>query len=645
MSGIFGILNPALQADALTTAKRMGDQMRHHEYYTVEATSPDPGVAVGRIGIGIFNRAPQPHRSADGQVWLWYTGEFYHEARRRSELEREALLRRDADDAEFALATYLKEGTDGLTRLHGAFVVAIWDERAGELSIVNDRFGLYPHYYARLPGGFAFAPEIKALVGLSTVSRELDWEALAEYVRFQQILGEKTWFAGVKLLPPASVLRFRPADDHLDLSAYWDWTALQLQPSISFDEAVSETSRLFQRAIDAMTVPPHRLGVYLSGGLDGRAILGYVRRNRPLATITYGAADSRDVIYAEKLARRAGRLHQWFPLQNGQWVLQHAAKHLALTEGLHSWMHGHGMSTLTGARQILDVNLSGWDGGTTLGGYLDDYDLDRTYRHAPTETDLTQRLYDAFCQRMTWPGLTEAEEATVFGDEHQHLRGVAFDSFQTELARTSHYPMDRRSDWFYLRQRVLRSTVNMITFTRSAIEVRCPFFDYDFLSFLYSLPEQIRATPELQRAVITRRAPSLALIPNDRDERLPHAHPLVREPHAFAQRVKGFVNRRVAPIFPSRPRLYADYEQYLRTDLRMWAERILFDRRTLDRGLFDETAVRALWNRHQSGRELWTIGKIAPLITIELVLRNLHDGDDTSTWRTPRALAAANGGR
>ena len=41
--------------------------------------------------------------------------------------------------------------------------------------------------------------------------------------------------------------------------------------------------------------------------------------------------------------------------------------------------------------------------------------------------------------------------------------------------------------------------------------------------------------------------------------------------------------------------------------------------------MFDPDEVRRLWERHLRGDELWTIGKVAPLITIELVLRSLMD--------------------
>jgi asparagine synthase (glutamine-hydrolysing) len=87
------------------------------------------------------------------------------------------------------------------------------------------------------------------------------------------------------------------------------------------------------------------------------------------------------------------------------------------------------------------------------------------------------------------------------------------------------------------------------------------------------------------------------------------------------RRAKRYVRRE-----PPATRLYADYEEYLRTDLRSWIEELLFSRRSLARAWFDPAAVRTLWNRHLNGREPWTIGKIMPIVTIEQVMRLFFDG-------------------
>jgi asparagine synthase (glutamine-hydrolysing) len=267
-----------------------------------------------------------------------------------------------------------------------------------------------------------------------------------------------------------------------------------------------------------------------------------------------------------------------------------------------------------------------------MGGRLDEFATDAWYRHAPDEAQFCERLYHGFCRVFTWPGLTDPEAETLFSDmQYPQLAGLARESFADMLSKTAHYPAPYRADYFYLLQHVRRSTQNMIVFQRSAVDVRCPFFDYALIDFLYSLPEHYRASPDFHHAVITRRMPALARVPNEKTDQLPHSSALVRFAHTSLQRAKRGVNKITRPIagplFPDRPRLYADYENYLRTDLRQWAEAILFDRRTVERELFNPKAVHGLWERHMRGDELWTIGKIAPLITIELVTRQLVDGE------------------
>jgi asparagine synthase (glutamine-hydrolysing) len=626
LSGLAGYLGRT--DDASRVLAHVAQRMCHQPYHIFDSRILAPNVGIGRLSIGVFNRAAQPAMNGAANVAVWLCGEFYHQAERRAEMIRQGELCADADDCELALRVYLRDGVIGLTQLDGAFLIAAWDARIGELVLVNDRFGLYPHYYAHHGQTLTFAPEIKGVLCAPTIPRTVNRVAIAEYVRFQQLLGNKTWFEDVQMLPPASVIHYVPADDTLKLTQYWDWDQIGSLPDISFDDAVVETSRLFQRAIDAMIAGTSRVGIYLSGGLDGRAILGFIGGRVPVTTINFGHADCRDVVYAAELARRAKSSHHWFPMNDGKWVRECVDAHFELTEGMHSWIHMHGIHTLADARTWMDVNLSGWDGGSVLGGLavLGDFAADEFFKNPHPEMLLTQKMYEAFCYDITWRGVNESETACLFGGHGDaSLRHLAFESFREEFARTRHYAPERRGAFFFIAQHNRRSTQNMIVMGRSALEQRCPYFDYDLISFLYALPKRVRSSDHLQHEVITRRMPHLATVPCDKDDYLPHTNPLVHRSHKFVQRSKYWINRHMHPIFTVRPRLYADYENYLRTDLREWAESILFDERTQARGVFDPTAVRTLWEHHLSGTELWTIGKVAPLITLEMVFRNLVD--------------------
>jgi asparagine synthase (glutamine-hydrolysing) len=380
-----------------------------------------------------------------------------------------------------------------------------------------------------------------------------------------------------------------------------------------------------------MCRPPLRPGIFLSGGLDGRMILGCADQVPQLHTLTYGAANSRDVRYGRKLAQVARRPNLWVPLEGGRWVLQFVALHLKLTEGFHSWIHLHGISALEAARSAMDVSLSGWIGGSVLTAYHygQAWDTRLQFRHPIDEAHFEQLLFDCFCRMFTWPGLTEVEaRALLPGPTRSLLRDAAFDSFREELAATSHYPPFRRMDHFFIEQQDRRSLLNGIVFTRAAVDVRCPYADYDFVDYVYGLPPHIKNDYTFRKAMITRRMPALARVPNDKNNAPPHTSRLVQWQAGLGRKTRRLARHLLPGRFADASTLYADYEQYLRTDLRAWGEWLLFSDRTRDRGLFDPAAVRSLWDRHMAGHELHTIGKLAPLMTIEMVMRYLVEGDD-----------------
>jgi len=633
VSGLFGYVAKERAPEACASVvAAMGARLHHTQrartsfagFHTEQVAG-----AVGHIGIGIFNAGEQPRHGAEGRVALWMCGEFYHHEAVQTGLVRAGVLSANATDEELALHLYLQEGAEAIARLEGAFTVAIWDGREGVLTLVNDRYALYPHFWSRLGGGFSFAPEIKTFYDIPGFRASLDVTAVAQYVRFQQLLGERTWVDGVQMVAPASIMRYTPATDRLQCATYWDWGRIGAPEEISFPEAAEETTRLFKRAIDAMSKPPHRIGVYLSGGLDGRTILAHLNHPKEATTVTFGATGCRDVVYGMESARRAGSRNIWFPIDDGAWVQEHAHLHLEMTEGRHNWMNMHGIQTIAAVSQEVDVHLSGWDGGTILGGRIDAYGAsDHYFRHAPNEAQLESHLRDGFLSKFTWPGLTDAEarqlfRPSAFGGDVKDLLALADDSFQAEFSRTREYPSPYRADFFYIRQRVCRSTHNMIVFQRAGFEVRCPYFDYSLVDFLYRLPEAVYAAPDLHRHVLTSGSPELARVPYDANEELPHANPQLRAQHRAQRKAKRLLYRGLRIGEPQRPRVYADYENYLRHELRAWAEGFLFDKRLMEQGYFHPPYISTLWQRHLAGNEPWTIGKFASLITLAMVLDSL----------------------
>jgi asparagine synthase (glutamine-hydrolysing) len=441
-------------------------------------------------------------------------------------------------------------------------------------------------------------------------------------MRFQQLLGEKTFLEGVKLLPSASLLRYDAQADRLMIKPYWDFSKIP-EVRVTFQTAVEEIGRLLGRAVNNMASGSYRVGVYLSGGLDSRTILGLIdRKHYPVVSIAYGQKNCRDVVYAERIARRTGSDHYWSEFKSGEWVREWVDFHLELTEGFHSWIHAHGISTLTKARSLVDVNLTGWGLDTLTGGYLGDPLL----IGAPDDMAFVQRLFHLLNQQYTWPGVNEAEARCVYtGEFGRQVAGRALDSLWCEVQKLPCDDNEQRAKWFMTDTHDRRMTHNFLVFKRSHFESRYPSRDYAFFEFCWSLPMKFKHNRQLQRALISRKLPKLALIPFDKDELLLTDSWPIWTAHALVYKLKRRFNRHIFPLFPERATLYADYETYLRNELRPWAEGILFDNRTLERGIFNPKFLRSIWDRHLSGRELHTIGKIAPIMTYEMMLRRFYD--------------------
>jgi asparagine synthase (glutamine-hydrolysing) len=627
MSGVFGVISDKDRSEISDLLNVMGKKMAHRPWYQVDTFSDEEaGVGLGRIGIGIFNPETQPIVSEDKSILLFMAGEFYDYTGLRSELERKGYHFRDFSDAEFALRLYQDRGPEFVKVVEGVFATAIWDRARQQLFIANDRFGFKPLYYAKYNRKFLFAPEIKGILADRTFSKKLNLAAVAEYMRFQQLLGEKTFFEDIILLEPASVLCLDCATFQLTRRTYWDWRSIRSRAErLDRREIAVETERLLQRAVNVRLERTEKPGIFLSGGLDSRTILALAARQyRPITSITYGHHACRDVYLAGRIARAAGTQHHFFELRDGNWVKDVAGFHLELVEGAHSWIHAHGLSILPQARQLIDVNLSGFGAGVMTGFFEKPSMI-----YAPDEEALVNAMFHHYTQRHSWPGLTETEAHGLYADGYSSLlNGLALNSLRAELAKFDHPDTRLRSFFFNLLNHDRRMILNFIVFNNSHIENRCPFDDYRLVEWAASLPMELKADKQIHRSILSHMAPRLALIPYDRTYRLPTDNGLLRGIHAMYTRTVYALGKRLK-IGSPRPTLYADYENYLRYELRDWAEAILFDERTLARGIFRPEALRSLVDRHLSGREEWTIGKIAPLITFEMMMRRFFDESTT----------------
>jgi asparagine synthase (glutamine-hydrolysing) len=162
-------------------------------------------VGLGHRRLSIIDLTPaghQPLTNENGEIWLTYNGEIYNFPEIRKKLEVNGHRFLSKTDTEVIIHLYEEEGDRCLDRLRGMFAFALWDEKKQKLFIARDRIGQKPVYYFEDNEKLIFASEIKSLFSSGMVEKEIDYEAIYQYLHLGYVPQPKTGFKGIKKLPP-----------------------------------------------------------------------------------------------------------------------------------------------------------------------------------------------------------------------------------------------------------------------------------------------------------------------------------------------------------------------------------------------------------------------------------------------------------
>ena len=87
--------------------------------------------------------------------------------------------------------------------------MALWSEREQRLVLARDRVGIKPLYYSQAGQNLLFGSELKAILGHPDASRNLDLDALQDYLSLNYVPGENTLVEGIQKLRPGHLLESR----------------------------------------------------------------------------------------------------------------------------------------------------------------------------------------------------------------------------------------------------------------------------------------------------------------------------------------------------------------------------------------------------------------------------------------------------
>ncbi len=230
----------------------------------------DTNISLGhkRLSIIDLKTGQQPMYNDDKSAVIVFNGEIYNYKEIRKKLEAKYKFKTKSD-TEVILRAYEEHGPECVQQFNGMFAFAIWDAKKDLLFLARDRIGVKPLYYCKNAGRFMFASEIKAFLADKQFPRILNPQAVAEYLAFQNIMDDKTFFEGVKMLLPGHYIVVQ--EGKVIIKQYWDASYVK-SGKRNIGDYYTDFRSILSSSVARHMVSDVPLGSYLSGGFDSGSI-------------------------------------------------------------------------------------------------------------------------------------------------------------------------------------------------------------------------------------------------------------------------------------------------------------------------------------------------------------------------------------
>ena len=207
MPGIVGLITKLPRIRAQHELLKMVSVMCHENFYlTGTFTDECLGVYVGWTARKGSFAGEMPVRNEGGDAILVFSGEEFPEPGTIAGLKKRGHV---VEQGPSYLVHLYEEDARFPANLNGRFHGLLVDRGQGTAVLFNDRFGMHRLYYHQAKDAFYFASEAKAILAVRPELRSADPKGLGEYIACGAVLENRTLFAGIDILPPASRWTFR----------------------------------------------------------------------------------------------------------------------------------------------------------------------------------------------------------------------------------------------------------------------------------------------------------------------------------------------------------------------------------------------------------------------------------------------------
>ncbi len=262
----------------------------------------DDDIALGfrRLSIIDLDSGSQPMYNENRDMVIVFNGEIYNYKELRDELIKKGHVFANNADTEVLIHGYEEYGEELLTKLRGMFAFVIWDSKKKKLFAARDFFGIKPFYYALVDGQLVFASEIKSILKYTPYKKEMNRDALENYLTFQYSVLPETFFKGIYKLMPSHCLTFE--NGRLDIKRYWE-PVFEPDENTGLPEMVDRIDSAMQDSIKMHKVSDVEVGSFLSSGVDSSYVAACFNGDKTF-TVGFDYEKYNEIDYAKSLSEK-----------------------------------------------------------------------------------------------------------------------------------------------------------------------------------------------------------------------------------------------------------------------------------------------------------------------------------------------------
>lgn len=492
----------------------------------------DRGLAIGmrRLSIIDLEGGHQPMSNEDGSIWIVFNGEIYNFPELRSDLMAKGHVFRTRSDTETIIHAYEEWGMESFSRLNGMFGLALWDRHNRELILARDPFGIKPLYYADREGCLTFGSEIKAILAGPEIPRQVDLEALDQFLAFSFVPSPHTLFKGIKKIPPGYAMRVTSSGVKLHRFYQPEIVAKDMGSA----EWLDALQYQIEAAVKRQMISDVPVGVMLSGGIDSATVAMLMRKfsRQALHSFTVGFAgdfDLNELAAARRSAELIGSTHHEVVISSEEFVefLPKSIWHLEEPVANPSSLPFYWVCKL--AREYVKVVLTGQGADEPFAGYgrhLGEY-YGEWYRRIPSA--VRRRLITPFVDSL--PRNEQLKRAVHSLDIHDPLSRLTqiYSIFDADLRQHLYKPEMRFESQASLAHSIEKlhgdiahlDGLNQMTYIDArfsladnllmygdkmsmavSLEARVPFLDLNLMAFVESMPARYKIRGQTQKYLL-----------------------------------------------------------------------------------------------------------------------------------------------